>query len=104
MGEDMAADMVLTLVADMVPTSAVDMVPAPVVDMAPMSVVGMVPTSAVEAPAIPRISCADMITTSGTAAGGIMASVRAGYGRMTTRSTCGFAFEDENAVRNKLSF
>jgi hypothetical protein len=99
MGEE---DMVLTLAVGMVP--AVDMVPVadmvPVVDMVPVAdmvpVVDMVPaagTAVVEAPAIRRISCADMDITSGTAAGGTMASVRAGSGQMITLSMCGFVFD-----------
>jgi hypothetical protein len=89
MGEE---DRVLTLAVDMVPTLVVDMVP--VVDM--VLAVDMVPaagTSVVEATATRRISCADMDITSGTAAGGTMASVRAGSGQMITLSMCGFVFD-----------
>jgi hypothetical protein len=93
MGEE---DMVHTLAVDMVPVA--DMVPVvvtvPAVDMVPVvDMVRAAGTSVAAAPAIRRISCADMDTTSGTVGGGIMASARAGYGQMISLSMCGFVFK-----------
>jgi hypothetical protein len=64
---------------------------------------GMVHALAAVAPAIRPASSVGMTTASGTAAGGTTASVHAGCGRMTTPSTCGFVFEDEERSRNKLN-